>query len=60
MATGLAIGGSGGGGSMVLLKYAGFGLLDKLWTCKNMEKIFFKVDTMCRLDFLVQWNMVAY
>lgn len=30
MATGLAIGGSGGGGSMELLKYGGFGLLDRL------------------------------
>ena len=33
MATGLAIGGSGGGGSMELLKY-GFGLLDRLCTWK--------------------------
>ena len=32
MVTGLAIGGRGGGGSMELVKYGGFGLLDRLCT----------------------------
>lgn len=58
MATGLAIGGNGGGGNIELVKYPGFGLLDKLWTWKGNKLLFgyFIMILTGNVQKLFAWN----